>query len=72
MKISFKSREDFNSIILEKLDTLLTEQRCQRADLAYLMKMVIKIKLPNQEQLSDYYDKTKTPILDMMTGDELP
>ncbi len=65
-KFLFKSNpaSDLSKNIINKLDTLLTEQRHQRSDLSILLAKLTTIynALALQKQVDDYFDEDKENI----------
>ncbi len=53
----FKSPKDFHKIVFNQLDTVLTEQRHQRMDLADIKRLIIRAENNQklQKQVDDFY-----------------
>ncbi len=60
----FKSEADFHKIVFKKLESLLTEQRLQRSDLATISLMINKlINSANlQKQVDEYFEDDQNDI----------
>ncbi len=54
----FKSETDFHKIVFNKLETLLSEQRHQRVDLASINRLLNVLINDNnlQKQVTDFYE----------------
>ncbi len=55
----FKSPKDFHKIVFNKLETIQTEQRHQRSDLAIIIRMLDTISTDKnlQSQVDEYFDE---------------
>ncbi len=54
----FKSERDFHKILFNKLETIQSEQRNQRIDLAEIKRtLVYIIKIMNHQDTMDYFSK---------------
>ncbi len=62
----FKSEADFHKIVFNKLETILAEQRHQRADLATIERMIqVLINDDNlQQQVDQYFEDDRKNIPD--------
>ncbi len=54
----FKSEADFHKIVFNKLETLLSEQRHQRMDLALITRLINKLINDSnlQKQVDEYFE----------------
>ncbi len=54
----FKSQQDFHKIVFNKLETIQTELRHNRADMSMVLHMLNKLVVNQnlQKQVDDYFD----------------
>ncbi len=62
----FKSEADFHKIVFNKLETILTEQRHQRADLQTIQRMIQTLINDDnlQTQVNQYFEDDQKDIPD--------
>ncbi len=55
----FKSQQDFHKIVFNKLETIQSEQRHQRVDLALITRQLGKLinDMHLQKQVDEYFDE---------------